>query len=304
MKAKIINIIYSILIILVTVYMFVFSKNTTNIFIDSFSFIINTIIPSLFPFMIFISFILNSNAIDYLSILLKPIGKLFNISGYGSICVIASILGGFPYSSIIVSIFYKEQKIDINEANRLALTLFFPSLSFLFMGLYPIDNNFVYIIISLYISSFIMLFISKYEYPLINKSNNNIKISNDFIKTYFKVMKSSIESIFSISFSIIFFRLISSIFKVINLNELTLLFVSGILEFSYSSINILLLTNKTFLTYLLLNIIISFSSFSIIFQSYYYLIDIKMKMKKLLIYKLATLIISTIIFTTIFLIFK
>ena len=113
MKAKIINIIYSILIILVTVYMFVFSKNTTNIFIDSFSFIINTIIPSLFPFMIFISFILNSNAIDYLSILLKPIGKLFNISGYGSICVIASILGGFPYSSIIVSIFYKEQKIDI-----------------------------------------------------------------------------------------------------------------------------------------------------------------------------------------------
>ena len=304
MKAKIINIIYSILIILVTVYMFVFSKNTTNIFIDSFSFIINTIIPSLFPFMIFISFILNSNAIDYLSILLKPIGKLFNISGYGSICVIASILGGFPYSSIIVSIFYKEQKIDINEANRLALTLFFPSLSFLFMGLYPIDNNFIYIIITLYISSFIMLFISKYEYPLINKSNNNIKISNDFIKTYFKVMKSSIESIFSISFSIIFFRLISSIFKVINLNELTLFFVSGILEFSYSSINILLLTNKTFLTYLLLNIIISFSSFSIIFQSYYYLIDIKMKMKKLLIYKLATLIISTIIFTTIFLIFK
>ena len=304
MKEKIINTIYSILIILVTVYIFVFSKNTTNIFIDSFSFIINTIIPSLFPFMIFISFILNSNAIDYLSILLKPIGKLFNISGYGSICVIASILGGFPYSSIIVSIFYKEQKIDINEANRLALTLFFPSLSFLFMGLYPIDNNFIYIIITLYISSFIMLFISKYEYPLINKSNNNIKISNDFIKTYFKVMKSSIESIFSISFSIIFFRLISSIFKVINLNELTLLFVSGILEFSYSSINILLLTNKTFLTYLLLNIIISFSSFSIIFQSYYYLIDIKMKMKKLLIYKLATLIISTIIFTTIFLIFK
>ena len=111
MKAKIINISYSLLILLITVLMFINSNKTTSIFVDSFDFIIKVIIPSLFPFMIFVNFILFTNTIDYLAKIFSIFSKLFNISGYGLVCIIASILGGFPYSAIIVSSFSKDNKI-------------------------------------------------------------------------------------------------------------------------------------------------------------------------------------------------
>ena len=155
MKQKLFNLTLNIIIIFLTIIVFVNPDLVSSYFLDTLLFVIKIIIPSLFPFMIFVNSVLFSNSIDYLAKLLSPLGKAFNLSGYGTSCLIASLLGGFPYSSIIVSNFVKNNKLNNNEANRLINYCQFPSISFLFVGLLRIDFKFIYIIISIYISSFL-----------------------------------------------------------------------------------------------------------------------------------------------------
>lgn len=300
MKEKIHNIILSFIIILLTILVFINQDVTTNYFIDSFYFLIKIIIPSLFPFMIFINFILNSNSIDYLSIVLKPIGKLLNLSGYGIACIIGSILGGYPYSSLMVSTFIKEHKISTDEGKRIIKYCQFPSLAFLFVGLLNFDKDFIYIIISLYASSFLMLLISSFKNNNEYIHSTKININNNLTKIYFEVLHSSIKSLLSISFTIIFFSLLTSLLSLVINNERTIYYISGFFEFSNSSINILLFDNKNFIDYIMLMIIISFSSFSIIIQSMYYLKEVHIKIKQLLFSRITIALISIIIFSVIF----
>lgn len=296
MKNKIINIFLSFILLFFTVLLFYNSDIIVDYYNDIFLFAIKVIVPSIFPFMIFINLILTTNTIDYISFLLKPIGKLFNLSGYGITCLIASILGGFPYSAIIVSLFYKSNKITMIEAENLISCAFFPSLSFLFSALYSLDKNTLPCILSLYISSFLLLiYKSRKSNNLTNKSIDII-INNDYSDIYFNVMNESIKSIFSIIFSIIFFNIISAIISLYVNNDTFVYFISGILEFSNFSLNIVLLEDKQFIHYFMLNFILSFSSISIIFQSFYYLKTIGYKLKKLLLSRIAISILSSIIF--------
>ncbi len=297
MKEKI-NKLINILIIIFAALGFICSSIITKSLNESIVFIYKVIIPSLFPFMIFINFVLYSDAINMLAKLLKPISKIFRLSSYGLICVIASLLGGYPYSAILVSTFIKNKKISYNEGERIIKYTFFPSFSFLFLALYKIDKQTIYIILSLYIASFLLLFISSLkkeikEILIINKDNK--------IDIFFEVMDSSIKAIFTIAFCIIFFSFISSFLNIFIKNKKIVLFLSGLLEFSKSSITFVNIPNKSLLDYILLNIIISFSSFSIIFQSMFYLKEINFKIKKILLSRFLLIIISTFILLIIFL---
>ena len=304
MKRKIFNIIASTIILLITILVFILSSDISQSFTKNIIFIIKVLLPSLFPFMIFINFILYSNCIDYLSLIFKPFERLFKLSKYGITCVVASILGGFPYCAIIVKNFLKENKISKEEAERLLISMFFPSVSFLFSSLYSIDNKYIYNILSLYISSFILLYITSFfkKYNVVSLSNNKTKINinNDYTSIYFNVMNDSIKSMFSITFSVLFFNLIISLINRFILNEYISYFINGLLEFSSTSINILLIENKTVFHYIILNIILSFSSFSIIFQSLFYTKDIGFKIKKLLLSRITISIISLLIYFTIY----
>lgn len=304
MKKKTFNLISCLTILLLTIISFYYSKEVSNNFYETLLFIIKMIIPSLFPFMIFINFVLYSNCLDYISIILKPIAKIFRLSSYGLVCLIASLLGGFPYVAILVTSFLKDNKIDTNEANRLLFSLSFPSISFLFNVLYNIDKQSILNIISLYLASLILLFISSFK----NKNKQNrIKdnsIKNDFVKIYYNVMNDSLKAIFSISYTIIFFKMITFILSKVISNELLILLISGLLEFSNSSIEILNISNKTFIHYLIFNTILSFSSLSIIFQTLFYSKEINFKLKKLLLSRITISSLANFIFIFLYLFFK
>lgn len=297
MKEKI-NKLINILIIIFATLGFIYSSIITKSLNESIVFIYKVIIPSLFPFMIFINFVLYSDAINMLAKLLKPLSKIFRLSSYGLICIIASLLGGYPYSAILVTSFVKKNKITFAEGERIIKYTFFPSFSYLFLVLYKIDSQTIYIIISLYIASFLLLFISS-----LKKENKEILITNteNKIDIFFEVMDSSFKAIFTIAFCIFFFSFISSFLSIFLKNEKIVLFLSGLLEFSKSSIIFANIPNKSFLDYILLNIIISFSSFSIIFQSMFYLKEISFTIKKILLSRFLIIIISTFILLIIFL---
>ena len=191
MKEKI-NKLINILIIIFAALGFIYSSIITKSLNESIVFIYKVIIPSLFPFMIFINFVLYSDAINMLAKLLKPLSKVFRLSSYGLICIIASLLGGYPYSAILVTSFVKKNKITYTEGERIIKYTFFPSFSYLFLVLYKIDSQTIYIIISLYIASFLLLFISS-----LKKENKEILITNteNKIDIFFEVMDSSFKAI-------------------------------------------------------------------------------------------------------------
>jgi len=296
MKKKLINYIYSLLILIITIYFFINSNNTVNEFKEITKNVITIILPSLFPFMIFINFILYSNCIDYLSMIFSKIFKFLKVSGYGICCIISSIIGGYPFGAILLSTFVKENKININEANKLLYCTFFPSISFIIISLFNKDRITIFIMLSIYLASFLsLLFVNNNQ-----KNSNEIIINNDFTSTYFNVFNSSIKSIFSIYFSILFFTMISKILTN-NINNIYLnYFISGIFEFSLPSINLVNEINITFIHYILLTFILSFSSLSIIYQSMFYLKDIKISIKKLLLTRITISILSIIIFSIIY----
>ena len=300
MKKKLINYIYSLIIFLLTIYFFTNSNTTINEFKTITKNIFTLILPSLFPFMIFINFILYSNCIDYLSILFSKIFKFINISGYGLCCIISSIIGGYPFGAILLSSFVKEKKISINETNKLLYCIFFPSISFIFVSLYNEDKNIIYIIVSILIASLLPLIFNNKN----DKSNYNVKLNNDFSSTYFKVYNSSIKSIFSIYFSILFFSMISKMITSNINNDYFKYLLSGIFEFSIPSILIMKENNLTFIHYIVLTFILSFSSLSIIFQSMFYLKEINISIKKLLLTRITISILSIIIFIIIYFLVK
>lgn len=306
MKKKTINLIVCLGILILTILSFCYSKELANNFYSSLIFIMKTILPSLFPFMIFINFILYSNCIDYLSYFLRPLSKIFNLSGYGLVCLIASLLGGFPYVAILVESFLKENKIDDDEAHRLLFCLSFPSISFMFGIIYNLDKNSLLNIISLYMASLILLLITSFKKQKCKK-NNSIRqstIRNDFVNVYYEVMNSSLKSILSISYTIIFFKMITFLLTKIIKNKTIFLLISGLLEFSSTSIEILNIQNKTFNHYLILNTILSFSSLSIIFQTLYYSKKIGFKLKKLLFSRITISLLANLIFIIFHLFFK
>ena len=143
MKKIIFNITINIILFSLTILIFLFANQSSNVLIETLKYIFKVILPSLLPFMIFVNFILLTNCIDYLALIFKPLSKIFKISGYGVCIIIASILGGYPYNAILINNFLKENKINENEANRLLQVTFFPSISFI-LCLIRLDYNFIF----------------------------------------------------------------------------------------------------------------------------------------------------------------
>lgn len=82
---------------------------------------LNTLIPSLFPFIFFTN-LLSDFCGDVLSSVFAPIlCPLFNISAPASSAFVLGTLGGFPTGASVASSLYKQRKISKDEAQRLPI---------------------------------------------------------------------------------------------------------------------------------------------------------------------------------------
>lgn len=81
---------------------------------------VNTLIPSLFIFMIFTSFIVNSGATQNLSKILNPVTKfLFYLPGCTAPIIILSLIGGYPVGARGAKSLYESKEINTEQLNRL-----------------------------------------------------------------------------------------------------------------------------------------------------------------------------------------
>ncbi len=120
----------------------------------------NAVLPSLFPFFFLTTLLLELNALNSFSKVLKrPLKLFFNVSGDASFVYIMSIISGYPVGAKLIYELYKNNKINTFEAVRINAFTSNSGPAFILgtIGFSMLNNQYygVIILLSHYLSAFI-----------------------------------------------------------------------------------------------------------------------------------------------------
>lgn len=278
---------------------FASAKNTINIFLFS-------VMPSLFPFILFTEVILKTDIINILSKLFgKIINKVFKISENSSPSIIIGFLCGYPMGakSVISSlenknISYKEASILLNFINNCNPIFIISTISISLFGNIKIG---IILLISHIISAILLGIISSKKYY-----NNIIQENIEFLKhfnkktiinekkSFFDILKTSILNSF-ITLEIILgfmliFNMMSNIFSSIalryNFNSDFIQILTGIFEVTGGCFNIVNLNLDLKIKLCIISFMLGFSGLCIIFQIYSVIYKYKFSLRRIITFKL------------------
>lgn len=109
-----------VLFIITLFILLIFSKENLDSVKSSIHLFLQSVFPSLFPFILFTNVILNTNITNLLDKLLgKSLSYLFHIPKNSSIAIITGFLCGFPMGAKSVATLFSEGKIDNVSAKKL-----------------------------------------------------------------------------------------------------------------------------------------------------------------------------------------
>lgn len=252
---------------------------------------ITKVFVSIFPFIILSDILFYYNYDLFLKkIFGNIISKLFNVSKNTSIIYVLSILTSHPANSVYIKEMLDRKEIDENDANKILLTTYFPSIAFVIgtigIGIYHNIKIGLFLYLTILIKNILVgIFLRgknlNKEVPSIKK--NKITLQETISKSIIKGINTSYIILGNI---IIFTIIVNLLNHCLNINTSLLSLISGMFEmtngiFMISNLNINL-SQKILLTSFILN----FSGLSIIFQTTSILNKYKINIKKILIIKL------------------
>ena len=211
-------------------YNFILEKSVN----DAFNLWISKVFPSLFLIFILNDIIINLNILDQIS---KPFNKLFNFifktHNQSGNAFLLSLLSSTPTSTYVIKTMTEQNKISIDDANKLIRFTYFSNPLFLYNILSLSFNKYIVfkIILIHYLSNVIIGLI----YRNINSNNVNIN-SNNFSKNNILTIlptsiKNSINTLLMILGTITFYMIITNLLtNILNLNILNSTNIKGILE--------------------------------------------------------------------------
>lgn len=264
---------------------------------------INNIFPTLFPFFIISSLLINYGFIDVIGSVMYPIfNKLFRISKSSSFVIIMSLFSGIPGNAKYIVDLYNEHYIDDKEGTKLLCFTFFSNPLFILGAL---SNNMLnnknigYLILFChYLPNLIIGFFLR-NYYINNSSNYSKRISNNnFGKLITNSLTNTINTLLLILGIISIFSLLTTIIS-FNLNiEKTI--IGSILEItqglnSLSQINISLKLKTLFST-----MILSFGGLSSHMQIISIISDTNIKYKPFFISRIIHSVLSSILVLLLF----
>lgn len=244
----------------------------------SFNLWINNIFPSLFPFFVFSSLLINYGFVELISELFKPIMYfLFKSSGNSSFIFIMSMLSGIPSNAKYINNLIDNDMLDIKEANKLLLFTQFSNPLFILgtIGTLLLNNYKlgIIILISHYSSNFILGLLLRNYYPCeksnvsikraIRNMNKKIKNSQNFGKVISTILVDSLNTTFLILGVITFFLIITTIVnRCIRLDEISRSILNGLFEITQGLNSLSKLSINTNFKVILMTFIISFGGVS------------------------------------------
>ena len=295
-------IIFSTLLILLFIFSkqnFSSAKNTINIFLFS-------VMPSLFPFILFTEIILKTDIIDILSKSAgKIIGKVFNTSKNSSSSIIIGFLCGYPMGAKSVITSLEDKKINYNDAsfllnfiNNCNPIFIISTISISIFGNIKVG---IILLISHILSAILIGIVStrKHYSNIIQKNSEFLKLFNkknlsleetsffDIIKT--SILNSFITLEMILGFMLIF-NILSNIFTTItlklNFNYNLVQILTGLFEVTGGCFNIGNLNIDIKLKLCIISFMLGFSGLCIIFQIYSVIYKHKFSLNKIIFFKL------------------
>ncbi len=274
-------------------------KNTITVFLES-------VMPSLFPFILFTNIIISCDVSKIINSIFKKNGNLLYAGIIGFLC-------GYPMGAKATYSLYSENKISKKTANF--LMSFANNCNPIFIistiGICVLNNMYLGILLlfSHYLAALIICIINFTHNNIIHenanfsnsfKENNGKKLHKSMFESIDLSIKSTFITLGNILAFIIIFNLVFSVIETVliklNISKNIIYTLSGLFEVTNGTRLFFLNTNFNFnLTIAIISFMLSFSGFSIIFQIYSCIYKIPIKLWHLIKYKLIQGIISGII---------
>ena len=237
--------------------------NTSNIFYKK-------IFPSLFPFFLLSSLLINYGFIEFTSNIFKPLMKLFNINSNCSFILVMSMISGFPSSAKYTKDLYDKGYISSLEATKILTFTHFSNPLFIlgFISLLLNKKIGLLILIIHYLTNFIIGIIFRNIIKI--DTNNNKQINNNYL-SFTDVLSNSIINAFNTLFlifgtMIVFLITTNLINEYISLNPLLKGIFNGTLEMTGGINTISNLNISLKLKSVLIGMILSFGGISVHMQ--------------------------------------
>lgn len=203
---------------------------------EGLSLCIKSVIPSLFPFMVISSFLVQSN-------ILSGIDRVFSKITYfvfrqpacsGSI-IFLSLIGGFPVGASLVKQLYENKKITQSEGQRLLLFCINPGPAFVIscVGVQMLSSQKIGIILflSVTVSALILGFLTRFMTDAEERTTaTEKKQAFHFSDSLVSAASKSTNSILLICGWVILFSTLSALVKTAGFHESTVLFLDCLLE--------------------------------------------------------------------------
>ena len=117
---KIKKVVLTLIIIYLVASTLTFPENSITAAKDALILCANVLVPSLFPFFVFSSLLIN---IGFASLISRPMQTImrpvFGVSGKGALCLVLGIISGYPLGASCVCDMYKEGTLSKQEAQNL-----------------------------------------------------------------------------------------------------------------------------------------------------------------------------------------
>ncbi len=226
--------------------------------------------PSIFPFFVLASLLLELGVATKISNKLNPlIKKLFHVEGNSAFIILVSIISGFPSGSKYTALSYKNKTIDKDTANYLLTFTHFANPLFILgtCGIILNDLNIAYKILFIEILSNIILGIILRPKKIITSKKIVVNHNISFLEALPKAINEAISLLLFMLGSITFFMFLSKLTtSLLSLNTLGKVIFTGLLDMTSGISLVPTLNTNSYIAGLIILTFITFGSFSVHLQ--------------------------------------
>ncbi len=274
MNKKAINIVMICLLLTIIYFMITASNKVIESVNFSISIWKDNLFPTLFPFFVVSSLLLNYGFVDILGNLLsKPMNKLFHLPGCCGFVLAISLVSGFPSGAKYTKDLVENNLITTKQAERLLTFTHYSNPLFILgmIGSILLNNQkLAYLIIIAHIVSGLLvgiIFRKKNYYSCENMQKKSNKTSKTFGQLLTESIMSSLNTMFLLLGIVTIFLIISTIIKnIVSLPPILSTIVSGILEMTQGVKLASLMQTSELIKIIIITGIISFGGLSVHMQ--------------------------------------
>lgn len=274
MNKKAINIVMICLLLTIIYFMITASNKVIESVNFSISIWKDNLFPTLFPFFVVSSLLLNYGFVDILGNLLsKPMNKLFHLPGCCGFVLAISLVSGFPSGAKYTKDLVENNLITTKQAERLLTFTHYSNPLFILgmIGSILLNNQkLAYLIMIAHIVSGLLvgiIFREKNYYSCENMQKKSNKTSKTFGQLLTESIMSSLNTMFLLLGIVTIFLIISTIIKnIVSLPPVLSTIVSGILEMTQGVKLASLMQTSELIKIIIITGIISFGGLSVHMQ--------------------------------------